>query len=50
MQEGLTLIEVTVNDRLGTKERIKCLPNDTVGIFKKLIAAKTGTRADKIRL
>lgn len=45
-----TLIEVLVNDRLGKKERVKCSPQDTVGQFKKLIAAKTGTRPDKIRL
>jgi len=44
------MIEIIVNDRMGKKERIKCFPNDTVGNLKKLIAAKIGTRADKIRL
>lgn len=44
------MIEVIVNDRLGKKERIKCSPSDNVGDFKKLVAAKTGTRPDKIRL
>ncbi|KAL4454729.1 hypothetical protein ABPG74_021934 [Tetrahymena malaccensis] len=44
------MIEVIINDRLGKKERIKCLPSDTIGILKKLIQAKTGTRAEKIKL
>jgi hypothetical protein len=35
---------------LGKKVRVKCNPDDTVGDLKKLIAAQTGTRADKIRL
>ncbi|KAF1562790.1 UNVERIFIED_CONTAM: Ubiquitin-like protein 5, partial [Eudyptes robustus] len=43
-------IEITVNDRLGKKVRIKCNPNDTIGDLKKLIAAQTGTKADKIML
>lgn len=38
------MIEITVNDRLGKKVRIKCNPNDTIGDLKKLIAAQTGTR------
>lgn len=45
-----TMIEIVVNDRLGKKEKIKCMPTDTIGDIKKLIAAKTGTRSDKIRL
>ena len=44
------MIEVIVNDRLGKKERIKCCPTDTIGQFKKLVAAKIGIRPDKIRL
>ncbi|CAD5210565.1 unnamed protein product [Bursaphelenchus xylophilus] len=44
------MIEITVNDRLGKKVRIKCNPNDTIGDLKKLIAAQTGTKADKIML
>jgi ubiquitin-like protein 5 len=44
------MIEVTVNDRLGKKVRIKCNPNDTIGDLKKLIAAQTGTRYEKIVL
>lgn len=30
--------------------RVKCLPTDTVGDLKKLIAAQTGTTAQKIQL
>lgn len=44
------MIEITVNDRLGKKVRIKCNPSDTIGDLKKLIAAQTGTRYDKIVL
>ena len=39
-----------VNDRLGRKVRVKCNSDDTIGDLKKVIAAQTGTRADKIRL
>ena len=38
------MIEVIVNDRLGKKVRIKANPTDTIGDFKKLVAAQTGTR------
>ncbi|KAK4336612.1 hypothetical protein RND71_043951 [Anisodus tanguticus] len=44
------MIEVIVNDRLGKKVRIKCNEDDTIGDLKKLIAAQTGTRYDKIIL
>ena len=44
------MIEVIVNDRYGSKERIKCYPSDTIEVLKKLAAAKTGTRAEWIRL
>nr|CAI5851986.1 unnamed protein product [Callosobruchus analis] len=44
------MIEITANDRLGKKVRVKCNPDDTVGDLKKLIAAQTGTRWDKIVL
>lgn len=30
--------------------RVKCLPTDTVGDLKKLIAAQTGTVSSKIQL
>ncbi|KAJ1362937.1 Ubiquitin-like 5 [Parelaphostrongylus tenuis] len=45
-----SMIEITVNDRLGKKVRIKCNPTDTIGDLKKLIAAQTGTRYEKIVL
>ena len=44
------MIEITCNDRLGKKVRIKCNPSDTVGDLKKLIAAQTGTAAERIIL
>ncbi|MFH4979424.1 hypothetical protein AB6A40_006133 [Gnathostoma spinigerum] len=44
------MIEITVNDRLGKKVRVKCNPTDTIGDLKKLIAAQTGTKCDKIVL
>jgi ubiquitin-like protein 5 len=45
-----TMLEVTCNDRLGKKVRVKCNPDDTIGDLKKLIAAQTGTRWEKIVL
>uniref|UniRef100_A0A6M2CK92 Ubiquitin-like protein 5 n=1 Tax=Rhipicephalus microplus TaxID=6941 RepID=A0A6M2CK92_RHIMP len=44
------MIEITCNDRLGKKVRVKCNDDDTIGDLKKLIAAQTGTRWDKIVL
>ncbi|KAL1936319.1 hypothetical protein VTP01DRAFT_453 [Rhizomucor pusillus] len=44
------LIELEVNDRLGKKVRVKCSPKDTVGDFKKLVAAQIGTDPHKIVL
>merc|ERR1712038_536646 len=44
------MIEITVNDRLGKKVRVKGNEDDTIGDLKKLIAAQTGTKADKIVL
>lgn len=44
------MIEVIVNDRLGHKERIKCNEDDTIGNVKILVAFKTGTRPERIRL
>jgi ubiquitin-like protein 5 len=44
------MIEITCNDRLGKKVRVKCNGDDTIGDLKKLIAAQTGTRYDKIVL
>ena len=44
------MIEVICNDRLGKKIRVKCNEDDTVGDLKKLLAAQTGTKPEKIRL
>jgi ubiquitin-like protein 5 len=44
------MIEIVCNDRLGKKVRVKCNSDDTIGDLKKLIAAQTGTRPEKIRL
>ncbi|KAG6586024.1 Ubiquitin-like protein 5, partial [Cucurbita argyrosperma subsp. sororia] len=44
------MIEVVLNDRLGKKVRVKCNEDDTIGDLKKLVAAQTGTRAEKIRI
>lgn len=41
---------VILNDRLGTKTRVKCCPEDTVGQLKQLVAMQIGRRPEKIRL
>lgn len=41
------MLEITCNDRLGKKVRVKCNPDDTIGDLKKLIAAQTGTHWEK---
>ncbi|CAI9087925.1 OLC1v1022126C1 [Oldenlandia corymbosa var. corymbosa] len=48
--EERRMIEVVLNDRLGKKVRVKCNEDDTIGDLKKLVAAQTGTRAEKIRI
>lgn len=47
---GQEFIIVHVNDRLGTKSAIPCLPSDTVGQFKLMIAARIGRDAGQIML
>ncbi|WVQ99529.1 ubiquitin-like protein 5 [Kwoniella sp. CBS 9459] len=47
---SMRFMEVIANDRMGRKVRVKCLPTDTVGDLKRLIAAQTGTTAQKIQL
>jgi ubiquitin-like protein 5 len=44
------MIEVVLNDRLGKKVRVKCNEDDMIGNLKKLVAAQTGTRPEKIRI
>jgi len=36
--------------RLGKKIRVKCLPSDTIGDFKKLLSLQIGTSWEKITL
>ena len=38
------------NDRLGKKVQVKCNEDDTISDLKKLVAAQTGTRPEKIRI
>ncbi|KAL8809703.1 MAG: hypothetical protein Q9200_003197 [Gallowayella weberi] len=44
------MIIVNVNDRLGTKVAIPCLASDTIGDFKKMVAAQNGRRPHEIML
>lgn len=44
------MIGITVNDRLGKKLRLICNEDDTIGDIKKVIAYKSGTKADRIIL
>lgn len=44
------MILVTVNDRLGTKAQIPCLPSDNVKAFKALVAAHIGRQPHEIML
>ena len=44
------MILVTVNDRLGTKKQIPCLPTDTVKDFKAVVAMMIGRRPREILL
>ncbi|AET38223.1 ubiquitin-like protein HUB1 Ecym_2501 [Eremothecium cymbalariae DBVPG len=44
------MIEVIVNDRLGKKVTIKCLPTDTIGDFKKVLSIQLGSSHNKLVL
>jgi len=44
------MIIVNINDRLGTKSAIPCLPSDTVGQLKLMVAARIGREANQIML
>ncbi|SCU77853.1 LANO_0A01442g1_1 [Lachancea nothofagi CBS 11611] len=44
------MIEVEVNDRLGKKIRVKCMSEDLVGDFKKVLALQLGVTWNKIVL
>jgi len=43
-------IEVLCNDRVGRKVRVKCLPEDLVGDFKRVLAVQLGSAPDRIVL
>jgi hypothetical protein len=47
---GQELIVVNINDRLGTKTAVPCLPSDTVGQLKLMIAARIGREPGQIML
>ncbi|CEJ89487.1 Putative Ubiquitin-like modifier hub1 [[Torrubiella] hemipterigena] len=47
---GQEMIIVHINDRLGTKSAVPCLPSDTVGQLKMMIAARIGRKANQIML
>lgn len=44
------MIEIQANDRLGKKIKLKCLPTDTIGDVKKILALQIGTPAEKLIL
>lgn len=47
---GVEMIVVNINDRLGTKSAIPCLPSDTIGQLKLMVAARIGREAGQIML
>ena len=47
---GEEMIIVNVNDRLGSKSAVPCLPSDTVGQFKIMVAARIGREPSQIML
>ncbi|OAQ70198.1 ubiquitin-like protein (HubA) [Pochonia chlamydosporia 170] len=47
---GEEMIIVHVNDRLGSKSAVPCLPSDTVGQFKIMVAARIGREPNQIML
>jgi len=44
------MIEISLNDRLGKKIKVKCNSDDTVGDLKKIVAATIGSRPEKLRI
>lgn len=47
---GEAMIVVTVNDRLGTKTQVPCLPSDPIKVLKAMVAAKIGRPMHEIML
>lgn len=50
VKSGQEMIIVHINDRLGTKTAVPCLPSDTIGQLKLMIAARIGREASQIML
>lgn len=44
------MLEVICNDRLGRRVRVKCLSEDTIGDFKKVLGVQIGTNPERIVL
>lgn len=44
------MIEVSSNDRLGKKIKVKCLETDTIEDYKKILSLQIGTNYEKIVL
>lgn len=44
------MLEVICNDRLGRRVRVKCLPEDSIGDFKKVLGVQIGTNPERIVL
>ena len=47
---SLTIIQRSPFSSQGKKIRVKCNEDDTIGDLKKLVAAQTGTRPEKLRI
>ncbi|KAL2759829.1 hypothetical protein ACRALDRAFT_1074044 [Sodiomyces alcalophilus JCM 7366] len=50
VKPGEELIVVYVNDRLGTKTAIPCLPSDPIGLFKIMVANRVGRKPNELLL
>ena len=50
VQTNEPMMEVIVNDRLGSKSRVPCLGSDTVRDFKKLVAMQIGRKPHEIMI
>ncbi|ORY60040.1 ubiquitin-related domain-containing protein, partial [Pseudomassariella vexata] len=44
------IIEIFINNRLGAKHKISCMPSDTIKNIKLLFAANTGQNPNRMRL
>merc|ERR1712070_218452 len=45
-----SVIEIILNDRLGTKCKIKCSSTDTVNTLKRMASFQLGIKPEKIRI